>query len=328
MVVPAVDTPPPSSGSGPYSRPSQDMTPPSQKSTTSLLADMKASLEADPRPRYVVIKDGMDHGPFTAVELLQQIATGSFREEHFLRDVLSKDERQVADWEQFAPFAEQARLTRAVDSERKQLHATVQKERHSTQNKALIGGGALLLVAAVAGGWWARQRSNERVRIGVSMDEAQFIDFEGGLEGAKKDPTKPGGGTWAGSRPGPGQSGDDDEERPSSGGPPPQIAGGGSCEGARAAYVEDYTKRGVPPDLGAGAFGSLNTGSYLNSCGVPPSMSVSICAAVQNGRAVGVTVRTNPSSGQVAGCVRSQVFGMSFPSHPRMDIATTHFAAE
>jgi eukaryotic-like serine/threonine-protein kinase len=330
--VPAVDGPPPSSRGSFEGRPSpydSGVTPPSQKSTTSLLADMKASLEADPRPRYVVIKDGMDHGPFSAVELLQQIATGSFREEHFLRDVLSKDERQIADWEQFAPFAQQARLTRAVDTERKQLDATVQKERHSTQNKALIGGGALLLVAAVAAGWWAQKRSNERVRIGVSMDEAQFIDFEGGLEGKKAgDPTKPGGGSWAGSRPTNPGSGDDDSSPSPGGGPPPQIAGGGSCEGARAAYVEDYTKRGVPPDLGAGAFGSLNTGSYLNSCGVPPSMSVSICAAVQNGRAVGVTVRTNPSNGGVAGCVRSQVFGMSFPAHPRMDIATTHFAAE
>ena len=39
---------------------------------TQRLADLKASLESDPRPRYVVIKDGMDHGPFSAVELLDR----------------------------------------------------------------------------------------------------------------------------------------------------------------------------------------------------------------------------------------------------------------
>ncbi|MEQ9318197.1 MAG: hypothetical protein RIF41_03520, partial [Polyangiaceae bacterium] len=39
-------------------------------SSTGMLSELKARLESDPRPRYVVIKDGMDHGPFTAVELL------------------------------------------------------------------------------------------------------------------------------------------------------------------------------------------------------------------------------------------------------------------
>jgi hypothetical protein len=314
--VPQIDQGP---TSGPVSGPVSS----AGASKTEHLAGLKASLEADPRPRYIVIKDGMDHGPFTAVELLQQIATGSFREEHFLRDTLSQEERQIVDWEQFAPFGEHARLNRQVEGERKALKATVVKEQRSTQNKALIGGGIFLVLAAAFGGWWARTRSVDKVRIGVSMDQSQFIDFEGGLEGGDSKTPGTKGGTWTGGKRSSGSG-----SKSGSSGPPPQVAGGGSCESARAKYVEDYTKRGVPPDLGASAFSGLNRGTYLNSCGVPPSMSVSICAAVQNGRAVGVTVRTNPSNGGIAGCVRSAVFGMSFPAHPRMDIATTHFKAE
>ena len=34
-------------------------------------AELKAQLESDPRPRYFVHKGGMDHGPFTAVELVR-----------------------------------------------------------------------------------------------------------------------------------------------------------------------------------------------------------------------------------------------------------------
>src|SRR5690606_38022440 len=106
----------------------------------------------------------------------------------------------------------------------------------------------------------------------------------------------------------------------------PQLGGGMSCEGARAAYVENYDKS-APPDLSAGAYGAvLNRGTYLNSCGVPPSMSVSICAAVQNGRAVGV--RTDPPNGGISSCISGAVRGMGFPAHPRLDITTTHFAAE
>jgi hypothetical protein len=281
-------------------------------SSTEQLATLKARLEADPRPRYVVIKDGMDHGPFTAVELLQQMATGSFHADHVLRDTLGMDEMPIGMWEEFAPFAEHARRHIDLQVERKAFDAKVEKERMSTQNKALIGGAALVLAAAAFAGWWFRVRATDDVRIGVSEDQAQAIDIESGLgKDGKGGPIQFGKGTGV---------------APAGG--YPSVAGGGSCEGAASKYVENYDKS-APPDLSAGAYaGVLARGTYLNSCGVPPSMEVSVCAAVQNGRAVGVTVRTNPASGGIAGCVRGAVFGMSFPSHPRLDVTRTFFKAE
>ena len=83
------------------------------------------------------------------------------------------------------------------------------------------------------------------------------------------------------------------------------------------------------PDLTAGQYGAvLNKGSYLTSCGVPSNMAVNICAAVQNGRAVGVTVSTNPSNPGIASCIAGQVRGLGFPANPRMDVARTTFAAQ
>src|SRR3954466_3978991 len=64
---------------------------------TSELATLKARLESDPRPRYVVGKDGMDHGPFSAVDLLQQIATHPFLDADVVRGSLSQDERAIKD---------------------------------------------------------------------------------------------------------------------------------------------------------------------------------------------------------------------------------------
>ena len=70
--------------SSPYEMPvrsqPQAAAPPSRPDATSELASLKARLESDPRPRFVVIKDGMDHGPFSAVECLQQIGRASCRE--------------------------------------------------------------------------------------------------------------------------------------------------------------------------------------------------------------------------------------------------------
>jgi hypothetical protein len=307
-----IDSSPGPAPSAPHSAPA---------SSTEMLTQLKARLESDPRPRYVVIKAGMDHGPFTAVELLQQIATGSFRDEHYLRDILSKDERQIATWDEFAPFAEHAGLGRAATTEKKALEAKVVDEQVKTQNTALLAGGALVLIFAAGGGWWWRASQGDAVRIGVSGDQAQSIDYEEGLKGSKKGGGYKGGGKWS-----PG-SGDSDSN---SSAVRPVVAGGGSCAAARNAYVLEYgNNNDTPPDLTAGAYGAvLNRGTYLNSCGVPPTMSVSICAAVQNGHAVGVTVSTKPANGGISSCIRGQIFGMGFPSHPRLDVSTTVFKGE
>jgi hypothetical protein len=278
---------------------------------TQRLADLKAGLESDPRPRYVVIKDGMDHGPFSSVELLQQIASGSFTGQNVLRDSFADEERFIQDWEEFAPFAEQAKLNRDIVQEKKALEATVTAEKQGTQYKALIGIALMGVIAAGGAGWWLRQRASRERELAVqAASERIAVEVDAGLNTSKG--TGPGAG---GVRPG--------------GGNYPVLGGGMSCEAAQSRYVEEYKIGGseVPPDLTAGAYGAvLNRGGYLNSCGVPSNMEVNICAAVQNGRAVGVSVSTNPSNPGIASCVAGQVRSLPFPSHPRLDVTRTTFA--
>lgn len=283
---------------------------------TQQLADLKASLEADPRSRYVVVKDGMDHGPFTAVELLQQIATGAFHADDPLRDTISNDERLIREWEEFEPFAQQAKVNRDIVQEKKALDAVVHAEKTGMQYKALIGAAVIGLIAAAGLGYWARERANRERELAIQGDSADLVDSDAGLGSSKKQ----GGGAFVG---GGAVAG--------GGGKFPSVAGGKSCESAIASYNEQYTIGGGEgkPDLTAGAYGNvLNRGSYLNACGVPSNMAVSVCAAVQNGQAVGVTVTTKPSNPGIASCIAGQVRALSFPAHPRMDVATTTFAPQ
>src|SRR5450432_424956 len=276
---------------------------------TSELATLKARLESDPRPRYVVVKDGMDHGPFSAVELLQQIATHTFLDADVVRDSLSQDERAIKDWDEFAPFAENARLSRDITAEKAAIERVVVQESRSTRGKTLIGvlGVGALIVAA--GLWFLKVRANRSDEVAVQVDSQSNIEIDAGLN--SNTSKKGGGGRVVGH----------------SGGFP-ILGGGQSCEAAQASYVEEMNVGGPrgQADITGGQYSAiLNRGSYFAHCGVPDSAKISICAAVQNGRAVGVTVVLNPRNRGVEGCIAAGVRGLSFPGNPKLDVTHTNF---
>lgn len=276
---------------------------------TTELASLKARLESDPRPRYVVVKDGMDHGPFNAVELLLQIANHTFTESDLIRDTLSRDERAIRDWDEFAPFAEHAKLHREIRAEKAAIERVVVQEARSTRGKALIG--VLLLggVLVAAGVWFLTARGKKSDEVAVHGETTSNVEVDAGLAGSKTK--RAGGGRVVGK----------------SGGFP--ILGSGmSCEAAQAAYVEEMSVGGPrgQADLTAGQYGSiLNRGSYFSHCGLPSATQLNVCAAVQNGRAVGVSITTRPRDRRVESCVAAAVRGLSFPSHPKLDVTRTQF---
>lgn len=272
------------------------------------LTSLKARLESDSRPRYLVIRAGMDHGPFQAVELLQQIASHQFVESDAIRDLLSKDERPIRDWEEFAPFAEHAKLHRDIRAERAEIERVVIRESRSTRSKALLGVivvGGLLVVGGI---WFLTARGTTSDQLQVQGDTASNVELEGGLLGKSRRTAGP-------------------RARGKSGGFP-ALAGGMSCEAARASYVEEMSIGGPrgQADITGGQYGSiLNRGSYFSHCGVPESTGLDICAAVQNGRAVGVTVLAQPRNRTIESCVGSAVRRLGFPSNPKLDVTRTQF---
>ncbi|HVU05452.1 MAG TPA: hypothetical protein VHE30_27080 [Polyangiaceae bacterium] len=281
---------------------------------THALTDLKQRLESDPRPRYVVIRDGMDHGPFSAVELLQQIASHTFTEKDLLRDTFSNDERLLTAWEEFAPFAEHARRHRDIAAEKVAIEKTVESEKKSTRGKALVGMTAIGVLLVAGGAWFLVKAGTRKDDVAVQSETVTNVEGEGNLNVPKSKGGKGGGRRVVGEQ-----------------GGVPILAGGMSCEAAQAAYVEEINIGGskVPADITASQYGALlNSGSYLNGCGLPSSTAVDVCVAVQNGRAVGVTVRTRPSNPGAASCISGHLRGMSFPAHPKLDVTRTSFAAQ
>jgi len=110
--------------------------------------------------------------------------------------------------------------------------------------------------------------------------------------------------------------------------PPGGTSVGKSCEAAAAEYRDEIVvgKDRGPADLTAADYAAvLNRGSWFAHCGLPDRATLDVCVAVQNGRARGVTVRTSPRDGAVERCIARAAAGLSFPSHPRLDVARSRF---
>ncbi|MEN9580982.1 MAG: hypothetical protein RJA70_3991, partial [Pseudomonadota bacterium] len=247
-------------------------------SATEELSALKSRLESDPTPRYVVVKQGMDHGPFSAVELLRQIANHTFEESDLLQDQQTDTEKLISEWAEFAPFADHARRHRDHLQEKVAIEQGVAQETQRTRGKAAIG---LFVLTGVLGGfgyWYLTQKGTRSDDVAVQTDTVSSIEAEGDLKGDRKTP---GGGKKS--------------RVVGTQGGLPLLASGMSCEAAQATYVEEIRLGGGAADITKGQYSALmNSGTYFSHCGVPSDVAVSICAAVQNGRAVGVTVGTEP----------------------------------
>lgn len=103
-----------------------------------------------------------------------------------------------------------------------------------------------------------------------------------------------------------------------------------SCENAIARNNEQISIGGPrgPADITREAYaGILQNGGYLSGCSIPERTVFEICAAVRDGRAVGVTVTSSPASPSLNACVRRAVSRLKFPHNSRLDVTHTRFDA-
>jgi hypothetical protein len=274
---------------------------------TATLSALKARLESDPRPRYVVNKDHMDHGPFSAVELLQQMASNQFVGTDVLRDELSGQQRPIGEWEEFAPFAVQTALKRDSLAEKKAVAQVERKEKSAGIAKSLIGLIVIVALGAGAALWFFQFRGSRNDDRDVADDpNASDIDIQGGVKGQGRGGGKGGRGRGAG------------------GGGFPSGMSYEAAIGANVQTVEMGAK--TVPDLTDGQLSApMKSASFIDGCGAPSSMHVMVKVAIKNGRAVGVSVYPTPPDARVASCVASAVRNISWPPNPKMDSFTTTY---
>jgi hypothetical protein len=283
--------------------PSRPAAPPSDP--TAILAALKARLESDPRPRYVVNKDRMDHGPFTAVELLQQIAAHAFKEDDVLRDEIGGEQLPIEEWEEFAPFARQAGLHREKRAEQRAVVQAVQKDKKQGIAKTIVAASLVTVLVGALAFWFLKVRGTRDENVVVSDDLADSIDVNGDIKG-KKHAAQAGGGHAGGG----------------------YASGGMSYEQVLNSNNQTLTMgeaAGGPDLTNAQLSAPLRSASFVSGCGAPDSMKVQVRAAVRMGVPIGVTVTTTPASPGVASCIDHAVRGLRWPANPKTDFVTTNY---
>jgi DNA-directed RNA polymerase subunit RPC12/RpoP len=99
-----------------------------------------------------------------------------------------------------------------------------------------------------------------------------------------------------------------------------------SCEKALANYQANRDPDIEFEPVPDGVFGEvLRNVDYRELCKLPAETSVQVCAAIQRGRAVGVTVTTEPSDPILERCLGVHVRALHFPSYPALQVARTTF---
>jgi hypothetical protein len=251
----------------------------------------------------------MDHGPFTAVELLQQIASHSFAGTNVLRDDIERVSRPILEWEDFAPFAHQAELVRHKKAEEKAVVHAAHADKKRGILQLLIAGALVASAAGVLGVWFFSRRGTRREEVVVVNDRADSVDVTGDIKGAKHHPHvgAAGGGGGGGG-----------------------YSGGLSYEAILNGAGDSVTIGRVNtvnvPDLTNGQLAApLRYASFLGSCGAPGDMKVTVRVAVRMGRAVGATVTTNPANTAVAACIDRVVRNLNWAQSPKTDFVTVNY---
>jgi hypothetical protein len=91
----------------------------------------------------------------------------------------------------------------------------------------------------------------------------------------------------------------------------------------------------IPEDLGAiknekdlsddEVAAPMQSGTYIQACGAPDEMKVTIRVAVRDGHALGVSVTTDPDDQAIAECIDNGVRALTWPVSHRRETMTTRF---
>jgi hypothetical protein len=140
------------------------------------LSALTAKLFENDAARWIAVKGGLDHGPFTARELVKLIVEGEILEPHRLLNMSTGDAKPLGEWSEFREFVEQYKLHKADADHAVALQKSTRIERTSNAAKFVILGGSLAVMLVAGGGYLMSRQAAQRRQAQHDVDLAEMLE--------------------------------------------------------------------------------------------------------------------------------------------------------
>ncbi|MET0341834.1 MAG: protein kinase [Polyangiales bacterium] len=271
-------------------------------------ADLKGvytKITEDDAPRWMLMKAGMDHGPFSGRQIVNMIVKGEALREHELTNTDTRRHGKIGEFAEFGEFLAQYELRRGEQERAEALTHADRRESRSAMFKLAVGVGAVALIG-LGGAIYALSRGSADKHEGADAQLDMYKRGELEISGSAGILPPPRAGT-----------------RRSSGVPSGGSGAGLSYEDAMMQAVDlGSATGGGEQQLSAGTVAGVinrNLNQIYNACvkGTPGEVRVDV-AIGGSGQVMGVTVTAKEPA--LSRCVGDQVRRIRFPSFsaPRM----------
>jgi serine/threonine protein kinase len=115
------------------------------------LQALLAKITENDAPRWMVVKDNLDHGPFSGRELVELILKGEMLEDHTLLNMDTGERRPMKEWAEFTEFLEQHKIKKQQEEEKAALERSEKVEKRSNVMKILVAAGIFAVLLAGGG---------------------------------------------------------------------------------------------------------------------------------------------------------------------------------
>lgn len=303
-VLPPPDLEIPTAKKAPVAPPSR-----SRRNLRSLIDE----LSGDPKQRWMVARDKMDHGPFNARELIERFNLGGFSGDDLALNTDNGERKALREWPEFRELILQREHQDTTAAERAARVNAHRAEKRSAAMKWLIAASVLGVVAISVGGFLMSRSSDVREAVSTELDDLfKLGKISTGEAGLLPDPPQRRRKRGAGAAPAKSRAGfssyDEAMSQAMDMGDASREGGEGRLTGNQVASVMNgnlnrFYRTCVAPEIKSG--------------GKPGNVKVDLAIA-GNGSVMGATVHGGSASFQ--GCMSQEIKTVRFPSFgaPRM----------
>ncbi|MGB5811291.1 MAG: protein kinase [Polyangiales bacterium] len=135
------------------------------------LATLLEELSGDPKQRWMVARDKMDHGPFNARELIERLNVGGFSGSDQTFNIDTGERKPLEEWSEFREFSLQRAHQDAVAREKAALANARKSEKRSAAAKWIIAASVIGLIGVSVGGYLVSRSSDARERVSTALDD-------------------------------------------------------------------------------------------------------------------------------------------------------------